>query len=634
MSERSNSWNPLGTMRRVLLGAPIPTSKASHERLSPFLGLPVFSSDALSSVAYATEAILMVLVLKASEGNTAEMLFKQIGISIGIIVLIAVVAFSYNQTIHAYPSGGGSYIVASENLGETAGLIAGAALLVDYVLTVSVSVAAGVAAIVSAYHNLHPYIVVISAACIGVVAWANLRGVKESGQAFAIPTYGFVIGLFALIAIGVFKAHAAPAMVQQVSSLDEHGVSQIGIEATKVSMLFILMRAFAAGCTALTGIEAVSNGVQAFKAPEPDNASVTLRWMAGILAVMFLGIGYLALHIPVLTLHASGNKAYETVVSQIAAWVFGRGSIPYLYIQYFTAFILILAANTAFADFPRLASLLARDGYLPRPLARQGDRLVFHNGIIALAIASGAIVWYFHGELDSLLPLYAVGVFTAFTLSQFGMVVHWIKSKEGNWRQGAVINCFGAVLTLVVWAIILYTKFVEGAWIVTILLAVQFVIFKAISNRYRSISTQLKVGDKPPRQPSRATTILLVNRVHRGVLTALHYARASGLNVRAVHIAINRKALPEVQSMWEQYGEKIPLDVLNSPYRSLITPVLEYVDRLLEDDPDQVVTVVVPEAYSNNWIHRLLQENVASQLKAALGKRKHVIVTNVRYFLD
>lgn len=633
MSYRT-SWNPLGSLRRVLLGAPIPTSKASHERLSPFLGLPVFSSDALSSVAYATEAILMVLILKANPGNTAQMLANQITISIGIIVLIAVVAFSYNQTIHAYPSGGGSYIVASENLGETAGLIAGAALLVDYVLTVSVSVAAGVAAIVSAYQNLHPYIVLISAACIGVVAWANLRGVKESGSVFAIPTYGFVIGLFILIAAGIYKAHSAVPVPQTVTSLDANGVSQIGLEASKVSLLFILLRAFAAGCTALTGIEAVSNGVQAFKAPEPDNASVTLRWMAGILAFLFLGIGYLALHIPSLTLHASANKAYETVVSQIAAWVFGKGSFPYLYIQYFTAFILILAANTAFADFPRLASLLARDGYLPRPLARQGDRLVFHNGIIALAVASGIIVWKFNGELDSLLPLYAVGVFTAFTLSQIGMVVHWFKTKEANWRQGVVINSFGAILTLIVWAIILYTKFTEGAWIVTILLAIQFVIFKAISSRYKSISKQLALGDAPPVPPAKATTILLVNRVHRGVLTALHYARASGLNVRAVHIAINRKALPEVQSLWEQYGEKVPLDVLNSPYRSLITPVLEYVDRLLENDPDQVVTVVVPEAYSNKWHHRILQESVASQLKSALGKRKNVVVTNVRYFLE
>ena len=635
MSERSTSWNPLGLLRRVLLGAPIPTSKASHERLSPFLGLPVFSSDALSSVAYATEAILMVLILKATATNTASMLANQIGISIGIIVLIAVVAFSYNQTIHAYPSGGGSYIVASENLGETAGLIAGAALLVDYVLTVSVSVAAGVAAIVSAYQNLHHLVVLISLGCVAVVAWANLRGVKESGSAFAVPTYGFVLGMIVLIGAGIYKAHISPVTVQQVTSLDEHGISMIGMEATKVGIVFILLRAFAAGCTALTGIEAVSNGVQAFKAPEPDNASVTLRWMAGILAVMFLGTGYLALHLPNLTLHASGNKAYETVVSQIASWVFGKGSYAYLYIQFFTAFILILAANTAFADFPRLASLLARDGYLPRPLARQGDRLVFHNGIVALAIASGAIIWWFKGELDSLLPLYAVGVFTAFTLSQFGMVVHWFKLKEGNWKQGAVINAFGGFLTLIVWAIILYTKFLEGAWIVTILLAIQFFIFKQIKGRYRSIGTQLAVGDRPPpRPPSHATSILLVNRVHRGVLTALHYAKASGLNVRAVHIAINRRSLPEVQSLWEQFGEGVPLDVLNSPYRSLITPVLEYVDRLLEENPDQVVTVIVPEAYSNKWIHRLLQENVATQLKAALGTRKHVIVTNVRYFLE
>lgn len=594
------------------------------------LGLPVFSSDAVSSVAYATEAILGILILGTSA--TRDALHYQIYISIAICVLIVIVAISYNQTIHAYPSGGGSYIVASENLGETPGLLAGAALLVDYVLTVSVSIAAGVAAITSAFPSLSHYLVLLAIFCVAVVAWANLRGVKESGVVFAVPTYAFIVGMFLMLAYGVFKALGAPPVHQSIVALKE-GHDLLGKEAS-FALLFIVLRAFAAGCTALTGIEAVSNGVQAFKAPEAHNASITLRWMAGILTFMFLGTGYLSMHLPLLTAYDSNDPHYMTLVAQIASWAFGRGSWPFLFIQFSTAAILILAANTAFADFPRLASLLARDGYLPRPLARQGDRLVFHNGILFLAGAAGFIVWYFKGQLDGLLPLYAVGVFTAFTLSQIGMVVHWFRIKGTNWKRSAVINGIGAVLTFVVTGIILVTKFLDGAWIVTILLAVQFVLFRMIKGRYNSIAKQLAIGDEPPRMPGSHVSILLVPRVHRGILAALEYALLLGLDCRAVHVAINKKALPEVMATWERYGEGVPLDVLNTPYRSLIKPVLEYVDRLREENPDRVITVIVPEAVASTWIHSLLQENVANQLKQALGLRKNVVVTNVRYFLD
>jgi len=624
----------LAKLRRLLIGAPIATSQASHERLSPFFGLPVFSSDALSSVAYATEAILGILILKSTAGDTS-LLNIQIWISAAIVALIFIVAISYNQTIHAYPNGGGSYIVASENLGETCGLIAGAALLVDYVLTVSVSVAAGVAAIVSAYQNLNHLIVPISLACIAVVAWANLRGVKESGVVFAIPTYGFVGGLMIVIVLGAIKVMTSHPVAQQVYAMDANNHSLIGTELS-AGMLFIVLRAFAAGCTALTGIEAVSNGVQAFKAPEADNASKTLRWMACLLAIMFIGVSLLALRLPVLTLHDGHNSQYETVLSQIAKWTFGgKNNLGYQWTQWFTALILILAANTAFADFPRLSSLLARDGFMPRQLSRQGDRLVFHNGIVALAIASGAIVVLFGGTLDNLLPLYAVGVFTAFTLSQFGMVVHWNRLREGSWKRGAVINSIGATLTLIVLGIILVTKWRDGAWIVTILLAVLFASFKIVKSTYGSVTRQLALSDAATvKTLKRETTVLLINRVHKGVLFALDYARATGLNLHVVHVAINRRALPEVQSLWEQYGGGIPLEVINAPYRSLINPVLAYIDRLLAEDPDQFITVVVPEAYSNRLLNRLLQETVAAQLKAALGKRKNVVVTNVRYIID
>lgn len=611
-------------LRRALFGKPIPTARAHHERLGPLLGLPVFSSDALSSVAYATEAILGVLVL-FSVGALGD----QIWITGAICLLIVIIATSYNQTIYAYPTGGGSYIVAKENLGETPGLLAGAALLIDYVLTVSVSVAAGVAAIVSAYPSLHAYLVPISLACIALIAWANLRGVKESGTAFAIPTYGFILCMTALIIFGIFHLTGGSAGHQVVES----DPGAIGSEA-HYWFIFVVLRSFAAGCTALTGIEAVSNGIQAFKAPESKNASLTLRWMTAILTFMFLGTGYLALHVPTLTLYKTSNPHYMSVISQIAAHTFGQGSVFFYVIQYFTAAILILAANTAFADFPRLSSLMARDGYLPRPLARLGDRLVFHNGIVFLALAAGALIALFKGELDALLPLYAVGVFTAFTLSQAGMVRHWFVVQGRGWMNRAVINAIGAGLSGVVAIVIMGTKFVEGAWIVLILLAFLFVLFRVIKGRYTSISQQLEIADDPPARPSRHTSLLMVPRVHRGIVSALEYALLLDPNCRAVHVAINDKALPEVRRRWEKYGEGVPLTILNTPHRSLVEPILELVDKILEEDPDQVITVIVPEAVSLKFWHRLLQENVSQQLRTALAQRRNVMVTNARYFLE
>jgi len=609
--------------KRALLGKPIPTAKADHERLGPLLGLPVFSSDALSSVAYATEAILSILML-----YSLTALQYQFWITLAICVLILIIAFSYNQTIHAYPSGGGSYIVATDNLGETPGLLAGAALLIDYVLTVSVSIAAGVAAIVSAYPALHQHLVPLSLICIAVIAWANLRGVKESGTLFAIPTYGFIFCILALIVVGLFHAIGSPPVHQVV----EADPGMIGKEVG-FAFLFVILRSFAAGCTALTGIEAVSNGVQAFRAPESKNASTTLRWMTTILFVMFLGIGYIVQHIPHLTLYSTSNPKYSTVVSQVAAYTFGYQSIAYFVIQYFTAAILILAANTAFADFPRLASLMARDGYLPRPLARLGDRLVFHNGILFLAIAAGTLVFAFKGELDQLLPLYAVGVFCAFTLSQSGMVKHWFKVKGKGWHAKAWINALGAVLSGIVTLVILITKFTEGAWIVTILLIVLFTLFKLIKGRYISITGQLTIDEQPVERHARSTSILLVPRVHKGILSALDYAKLIDPHCRAVHVGINEKSLGDTREMWEKYGEGMPLIILNSPHRSLTQPILEYVDELLDEDPNQVITVIVPEAVSTKFWHKLLQENVAQQLRNALGQRKDVMVTNARYFL-
>ncbi|AIE84119.1 APC family permease [Fimbriimonas ginsengisoli] len=616
-------------LRRALLGAPIPNSRAHHERLSPFLGLPVFSSDALSSVAYATEAIMLILIYLSTSA-----LHLQIWISLAIVALIAFVSMSYRQTIHAYPSGGGSYIVASENLGAGPGLVAAAALLIDYILTVAVSVAAGVAAILSAFPTIRQHVpdatVTLSILCIAIVAFANLRGLKESGTLFAIPTYGFVLAMAAVIVAGAWALGHTPVIPFHVES------DLIGKEANAMRW-FIVLRAFSAGCAALTGIEAVSNGVQAFKAPESKNAAKTLTIMSCLLAFLFLGLGYVALHLPEhyahFSIHESNSPKYLTLTAQVAAFAFGQNSVGFYTLLIFVALILILAANTAFADFPRLASLIARDGYLPRYLARLGDKLVFHNGIVVLAIAAAALVVVFNGQLDSLLPLYAVGVFTAFTLSQVGMVVHWHKERRPGWLRSAVINGIGATLCFVVTVIIGFTKFLEGAWIVVVLIPMIYVTFIAINRRYASITRQLAVSEPPP-DVTGHIALLLVPRVHRGVLSALQYARQMKGEIRAVHVPINEKGIFEVQRQWAIYAPDVALEVLPAPYRSLIQPLTDFVDDLRAKNPNMLITVIVAEAVSTKWYQRLLAENVAQQLKVAMARRPGVIVANPRYFLS
>lgn len=617
----------VGWWRRVkhaLFGAPIHSARAHHERLGISTGLPVFASDNLSSSAYANESILSVLVL-----YSATLAGLQLWLALSIAVLIGIVAWSYKQTIFAYPGGGGSYIVASDNLGETPGLIAGAALMIDYVLTVAVSVAAGVAAIVSAFPHLHEYLVPISVGCIGVIAFGNMRGVRESGAVFSLPTYGFLVAMAALLVFGIVKALGAPAVQQVIVA--EPGA--IGSEAS-FPLVFIILRSFAAGCTALTGIEAVSNGVPAFRAPEARNASRTLLIMAATLTVLFLGLGYITQHLPTIELFATKNPEYSTLVSQIAQWTFGAASFGFYFVQFATAAILILAANTSFMDFPRLSSLLARDGYLPRPLARQGDRLVFQNGIILLAVASAILVWVYHGELDQLLPLYAVGVFLAFTLSQAGMVAHWRKLREPGHGWSITINAIGTLITGIVTIVLLVTKFSEGAWIIAILTALFFWGFKAVKRRYASIARQLESGVRPARPLEDHTVLLLVPRIHRGVVRAVEYALSMGGQARALHVALNPSSVPDLTRQWERVSGGMPLVVLDSPYRSLIDPVLEYVDALREEKPDETVTVIVCEAVPRRWYHRFLQENLAFQLKFALGGRRNVVVTNVRYFLE
>lgn len=614
----------LQRLRRIALGAPIPTARESHERLSLFLGLPVFASDALSSAAYATEAIVSILILFSLSAMTA-----QPAITLAICLLYVIVVVSYQQTVHAYPTGGGSYIVAADNLGEKPAVIAASALLIDYVLTVAVSIAAGVAALVSAFPSLHSLLVPLSLGFIALIAWANLRGVRESGMLFALPSYGFVLGMVAMLIIGVVKVTGSPHPAQTV--LAEPGV--IGSEAT-YPLIFLILRSFSAGCVALTGVEAISNGVPAFRAPESRNAATSLRLLAIMMIAMFVGTGYLIQYLPNISLFATANPEYRTVVSQIAAFVFGKGSVGFFFIQMATATILILAANTAFADFPRLASILARDGYLPRPLARQGDRLVFQNGIVLLAVCAVSLIWYFHGELDLLLPLYAVGVFTAFTVSQSGMVKHWLKEKAKGWAGRIAINGMGATCTGLVALVILTTKFTEGAWIVLVIVTISSTVLLAIKRRYKAIADQLAVETAAPARALSQTAIVLVPRLHRGILKAVQYGQTLTTEVRGLHVTLDRRNVPLLTREWEKYAPDVPLVVIESPYRSLIEPLLEYIDALLEEDDQRIVTVIVPEAVATKWFHRLLQENVAQQLKHALGKRRNVVVANVRYFLN
>lgn len=609
---------------RAVFGAPIPTAREHQEKLSLFFGLPVFASDALSSAAYATEAIVGILVLVG-----ASALGLQPAVTLAICSLYLIVVVSYQQTVRAYPTGGGSYIVAAENLGEKPAVVAASALLIDYVLTVAVSVAAGVAALVSAFPSLHPAMMPLNLGFIALIMWANLRGLRESGMMFALPSYGFVAGMVVMMVCGIVKVVGTPPPLQGVVA--EPGA--IGSEAT-FPLIFVLLRAFSAGCVALTGVEAISNGVPAFREPAAKNAASSLKLLAMMMIAMFLGTGFLIQYLPQVSLLATANPHYRTVVSQIAAFVFGPGSFGFFYIQLATATILILAANTAFADFPRLASILARDGYLPRPLARLGDRLVFQNGILLLGVLAGGLVWHFKGELDLLLPLYAVGVFTAFTLSQSGMVRHWLKERVQGWKRRVAVNGLGAVCTALVAVVILTTKFKEGAWIVLVLVSLFSAILLAIKGRYRSVARQLSLDGEAIDAKRAQSAVVLVPRVHRGITSAVNYAKALHAEVRCLHVTLDRRSVPQVKEDWARHVDDLPLVIIDSPYRSLLDPILTYVDEMIEQNPDRIITVIVPEAVVTKWYHRPLQENVAQQLKNALGKRRNVVVSNMRYFLQ
>jgi amino acid transporter len=600
-------------VKRLLVGPPMPLAQARHERLGKATALAVFSSDAMSSVAYATEEILLVLVLA---GAAAAHLANPIALSIAGLLII--VAISYQQTIHAYPNGGGSYIVAHDNLGTIPGLVAAAALLVDYVLTVAVSVAAGVAAITSALPSLQHHKVVLGVVFVAAIALANIRGVRESGRIFAIPTYFFIASFAVLLAGGFYRL--------LTGTLEP--VTEPPAVAMEDLTWFLVLRAFSAGCTAMTGTEAISNGIPAFRPPESRNAAITLAWMAAILATLFVGITALAS-----ALHVFPSES-ETVVSQIARRLFGSGLIYYL-IQAATALILVLAANTSFADFPRLSSLLARDRFVPRQFATLGERLVFSNGIMVLAGFAALLLVAFRGETHALIPLYAVGVFVSFTLSQAGMVRYWWTRHTPGWRHRLVINGTGAVATGIVTLVIAATKFTHGAWIVVIVIPLLVATFLAMHRHYGEVAEALTLEglDGPPE--FQHTVLVLVGDVHRGVVRAMQYARtlAPTATVRAVYVETDPARTAKLEEKWGAWGLGVPLVVLTSPYRSLLRPLLDYIDHIQARGEDQMVTIVVPEFLPRRWWQHFLHNQTALLVKGALLFRKNTVVADVPYLL-
>jgi amino acid transporter len=679
----------VASLKRFLVGSPMKTEQAIHERLTKKTALAVFSSDALSSTAYATEEILLVLAVAAAAGHMYSYYYV-VPISIVIATVLGIVATSYRQTIHAYPSGGGAYIVAKDNLGVNPGLVAAASLLVDYILTVSVSISAGVAAITSAAQGtsfawLDNHKVALCLALILLIAIANLRGVRESGALFAGPTYAFLVCFLLMIAYGLIYYYLHPGTVAPVN--DAHLKFAEGYHPGPLTW-FLLLGAFSNGCVALTGTEAISNGIPAFKPPEARNAATTLTVMAVLLAIMFIGTSLLAYLYQV---HPHDN---ETVISQFARVIFS-GSFRWFYflIQATTALILVLAANTSFADFPRLASLLARDRFLPRQFASRGDRLVFSNGVIILALLSAILVVAFKGDTSRLIPLYAVGVFLSFTLSQSGMVRHWLKegrvlrtqaaerrndkdssaekyltqiADEGerldgihvsvtpealagrnpidvadvrretsHWKRSIVINGLGAIATSVVLCVLILTKFIHGAWVVIVLIPILVMMFRAVHRHYVQVARQLTTEGIERIRPIRHEVIVPISGIHRGVIRALEYARSiAPEHVTAVYVDLDDEATRKLREKWNQWGGGVELVVLASPYRSLIRPLTRHIERIREQHNNDMLTVVLPEFVTARWWHQLLHNQSSLLLKGALLFKKGVIVTSVPYHLE
>jgi amino acid transporter len=614
-------------LKRVLVGRPLASADEHQTRLVKIVALAVFASDAISSTAYATEEILHVLVPVAGP----DALEYLVPLSLIVMGLLAVVAFSYRQTIFAYPSGGGSYVVSKDNLGEKPALIAGSSLLVDYVLTVAVSISAGVAAITSASEGLRPYRVELCVGFIVVLVLANLRGLKESGTVFAIPTYVYIVSLGALLVWGFVRmtwgdlGPLAP-VTERYDELTDGRYSAGTLAGVTV---FLLMRAFSSGAVALTGVEAISNGVPAFKSPESKNAARTLVAMAAVLGVYFFGVSVLAHRLqPTLS-------EDETVLSLLGGAVFGQGSLMYYVLQISTMAILLLAANTAFADFPRIASILARDGYLPRQLHNRGDRLVFSNGILALGGVAALLIVAFGGITTALIPLYAVGVFCGFTLSQVGMVRHHQREQEPRWKRHAALNAVGAVATFVVLLVVVVSKFTIGAWVPVVLIPTIAFGLTRVKRHYDRVARALRLPvDFRPRRHTH-TVVVLVGSLQQATMAALAYARSLAPDrLYAFSVASEPEEAEKIQHQWEVHGIDIPLRILSSPYRELSGPVLAELDALDFENDNDIITVVLPEFVLTRWWEQLLHNQTALVLKGRLLFRRNTVVVSVPYHIE
>jgi amino acid transporter len=625
-ARRSSSW------RSWLIGRPLPTADAPHEAIGKTVGLAVFSSDALSSTAYATQEMLMILALA---GTAAFALVFPI--SIAIFALLVIVTVSYEQTIHAYPGGGGAYIVSRDNLGEFPAQVAGAALLMDYILTVAVSMSSGVAQVVSAFPSLFPYRAWIAIVLVMAVMVINLRGVRESGTVVAVPTFFFIAAMYATVGF---------AMVRQVAGTlgTVPSPPPLHIAAVGPVTLFLLLHAFSSGTTALTGVEAISNGIPAFKEPRSRNAGITLLWMSAILGTLFLGISYLAVHIQAIP------SETETVISQLARTAFGGRGALYLSVIGATTLILIMAANTAYAGFPRLAALQAADGYLPRQLTYRGSRLVYSRGILVLALVASFLIWVFDASVTALIPLYAIGVFLSFTLSQLGMARRWWKTgrlapgqerkEQGSvlrpdprWPLKMAVNGVGACITAVVTLIFAITKFHDGAWVVLIIIPVLVAFFYAIHRHYLTLARELSLEQYgPPTRVDRHRVILALSGVHRGTLAGLHYARALSEDVTAVYVSTEPEQTAAIEKKWGEWGAGVRLVILNSPYRLLIEPLLDYVRQVsARRQPNEVLTIVVPQFVPRKRWHNVLHAQTAVMLRLALMFRPGIVITSVPY---
>ena len=634
---RLPDYVPPRSWRTWLIGRPLQTAEASHQAINKVIGLAVFSSDAMSSVAYAPQELMLVLALAGTGA-----LHVAFPLALAIVGLLIILTLSYEQTIHAYPGGGGAYIVARDNLGELPAETAGAALMTDYILTVAVSISSGVAQIVSAFPELYQYRVPIAVAVVLLVTLINLRGVKESGAVFAIPTYFFLLMAFITVGMGMFRylSGTLPAVTDPPELELSH--------ATQVLSLFLVLRAFASGTTALTGVEAISNGIMAFKEPRSQNAGRTLLVMSVILGTLMLGVTFLARQTG-----AVPTEFGETVISQVARTALGSRGLPYLMTIAGTTLILLMAANTAFAGFPSLGALQAADGFLPRQLTYRGSRLVFSRGIIALGLIASLLIVVFKASVTHLIPLYAIGVFLSFTLSQGGMARRWWRAGrlqsgeervergstlrfDARWRLKLAINALGAAVTFVVMIIFAVTKFQSGAWIIVLLIPALVFIFSGIHRHYRGLAAQLSLDDFQPRPAAaRHRVILPIAGVHQGTLRALRYAQLLSEDLTAVHVSIDPAETEKLKRKWEMWGDGVRLEVLESPYRTLLEPLLAYITEIASlRQGDEMLTIVVPEFVARHWWNNLLHTQTATWLRLALLFKPGIIITDVPYQVE